>query len=479
MMRLLRYYISRWSVLLLFIEGAVAIWAVYAGVAIRFSEQAKPDEIHDDMLLPRALFFAFVMLVSMAATGRYRRLMEEGVTGEALSVSLSFIIGLVAMSLLFYVFPDLFLGRGAFGYALLFAWLSFLMIRKLFFMFVMDMDLLKRRLLIFGTGENARLAAKVVERGGTGFKLLGYWPVPGHEERVDPSAILHTEEELAEFSHARMADEIVIALDEPFPELLMDDIMACKTQGIRILDLPEFFEQEWSQINMDILDAHWWVSHSDGLNQGSVGYLVKRVFDISISILLLLISWPIMVLAALAILIESQGRGPVFYSQERVGVGGLVFRVVKFRSMRTDAEKDGVARWAERDDQRTTRVGRFIRKTRIDEFPQFFNVLKGEMSLVGPRPERPAFVELLKNKIPFYSERLRLKPGITGWAQVRYGYGASEQDAAEKLKYDLYYVKNRNLLLDLLVLIHSVEVVLFGQGAPGPRPHDMPESSWD
>ncbi|MEO5378885.1 MAG: exopolysaccharide biosynthesis polyprenyl glycosylphosphotransferase, partial [Magnetococcus sp. DMHC-6] len=191
-----------------------------------------------------------------------------------------------------------------------------------------------------------------------------------------------------------------------------------------------------------------------------------KIFDILISLILLLVTIPVMILTALAIWIES--GGPIFYKQKRVGYGGRIFQVMKFRSMCNDAEQDGIARWAQRNDKRITRVGRFIRNTRIDELPQFFNVLNGEMSLVGPRPERPEFVETLRRKIPFYSERLRVKPGITGWAQICYGYGSTENDAAEKLKFDLYYVKNRSLFLDLMVLIHSVEVVIFGKGVHGP-----------
>ncbi len=469
MIRTLKHYISHWSLLLLFLEVVFACLSVYAGVAVRFVEIGQPDEIHGDVLLPRALFFAFVMVISMAATGRYRRLMDEGFSGEMLSVGLSFIIGLVAMSLLFYVFPDLFMGRGAFAYVLFFALVSFLLLRWLFFRYVLDLDLLKRRLLIFGTGGYAKQVAEVARDESSGFRFMGYWPVPGEPERVPPGRIVSSMEELWQWCDQHLIDQIVIALDEPFPQLLMDDLMMCKSRGIRVLDLLDFFEQEHHVINMDVLTAQRWILDSNGLDRGLAENLVKRVFDLIVSLVLTLVSLPLMALTAIAILIESGGRGPVFYLQERMGLDGGVFRVMKFRSMRTDAEKDGVARWAQQNDDRITRVGRFIRKSRIDELPQFFNVLRGEMSLVGPRPERPAFVEILQKKIPYYAERFRVKPGITGWAQVRYGYGASERDAAEKLKYDLYYAKNKSLFLDLLVLILSVEVVMFGQSATGPR----------
>ncbi|MBF0212914.1 MAG: TIGR03013 family PEP-CTERM/XrtA system glycosyltransferase [Magnetococcales bacterium] len=473
MIRIFRHYLHRWSLVLLGIEAILATLAVYAGVAMRFSGLEHHDEIHGDLLLPKALFFALVTVTSLAAMGRYQRVMEEGFSGELLHVGLSFVVGLVAMSMLFYVFPDLFIGRGAFAYALLFCFWMILGIRYIFFRYVLDLDLLKRRVIVFGTGDNARIVARTVADGSTGQSdciLVGFWPVPDQVVRVQEEQVIWDTHELYHFAERYNVDEVVIALDNAFPGLYLDEIQECKCRGIRIMDVQEFCERERHLILTDLMDPSWWLFHSEGLYREPWSEGVKKLFDILISLLLLLPTSPVMMLAALAILVESRGRGPIFYTQERVGFGGRIFSVVKFRSMRTDAEKDGIPRWATPDDARITRVGRFIRKSRIDELPQFFNVLKGEMSLVGPRPERPEFVSQLKTRIPFYAERLRVKPGITGWAQIRYGYGASEEDAAEKLKYDLYYVKNRGLFLDLLVLVHTVEVVLFGQGASGPNP---------
>ncbi|MBF0191478.1 MAG: TIGR03013 family PEP-CTERM/XrtA system glycosyltransferase [Magnetococcales bacterium] len=474
MIRIFRHYLHRWSMVLLAIESMLATLAVYIGVAVRFSGLEHHDEIHGDLLLPKALFFALVTVTSLAAMGRYQRLMDEGFSGELLHVGLSFVVGLVAMSMLFYVFPDLFIGRGAFAYALVFCFWMIMGVRSIFFRFILDLDLLDRRVIVFGTGEHARKVAQVVARENSGeiqsdCTLVGFWPVPGEPERVERERIIWDTQELSEYAELHDVDEVVVALETPFPALYLDEIQVCKSRGIRIMDLQEFCERERHILLTDVMDPAWWLFHSEGLYREPWSEGIKKLFDISISLLLVLLSSPVMLLAALAILVESGGRGPVFYTQERVGFGGRIFSVMKFRSMRTDAEKDGIPRWAARDDDRVTRVGRFIRKSRIDELPQFFNVLKGEMSLVGPRPERPAFVFALKTRIPYYAERLRVKPGITGWAQIRYGYGASEEDAGEKLKYDLYYVKNRGLFLDLLVLIHTVEVVLFGHGAAGPR----------
>ena len=208
-----------------------------------------------------------------------------------------------------------------------------------------------------------------------------------------------------------------------------------------------------------------WLIFSDGFLQNPIRLLSKRVFDLVASSALLLVTAPVMLMAAVAILIESGSRGPIIYRQTRVGQGGKPFRLMKFRSMVVDAEQDGVAQWAQKGDSRVTRVGCCMRKTRIDELPQIFNVFKGDMSFVGPRPERPEFVEKLSEKIPFYLARHRVKPGITGWAQICYPYGASEEDAIQKMQYDFYYVKNHSWFLDLMILLNTVEVVLWGKGA--------------
>jgi sugar transferase (PEP-CTERM system associated) len=234
--------------------------------------------------------------------------------------------------------------------------------------------------------------------------------------------------------------------------------------GTMVLDLLSFFEKETSRVKLDVLHPSW-IFFSDGFRLSGMALYAKRLLDLSVALFILLLSWPFMLLVALAIWIESRGRGPILFHQVRVGLNGRPFRVHKFRSMSTDAEADGVARWATKNDNRITRVGAVIRKTRLDELPQVFNVLRGEMSLVGPRPERPEFVEQLEKEIPFYSERHRVKPGLTGWAQLSYPYGATMEDARHKLEFDLYYVKNASAFLDLIILLETVEVVLWGKGA--------------
>ena len=258
-------------------------------------------------------------------------------------------------------------------------------------------------------------------------------------------------------------DQIVVAIRDRrgggFP---VQQLLECRMKGVKVIELPTFFEREYRQVLLESLNPSWMVL-GDGFRQGFFGNTVKRLFDLMVSGALLVLTLPVMLVAALCIYLES--GGPVLYRQERVGQGGRVFSLYKFRSMRVDAESGGTPHWARTDDERTTRVGRFIRKFRIDELPQILNVFQGEMSFVGPRPERPFFVDQLVKQIPFYALRHSAKPGITGWAQVRYQYGASIDDAIEKLQYDLYYVKNHGLFLDFMILLSTVEVVLWGKGA--------------
>ena len=228
------------------------------------------------------------------------------------------------------------------------------------------------------------------------------------------------------------------------------------------MDLQSFYEREEGVLRIDSMRASWMI-FGNGFDQGISRDVVKRLFDVIASAGLLLLAAPILLVAMIAVVIES--GFPIFYSQERVGQGGERFRILKLRSMRQDAEKDGKARWAVANDSRVTRVGAFLRKTRIDELPQLWTVLRGDMSFVGPRPERQVFVDQLTEKIPFYDVRHSVKPGVTGWAQVRYPYGASIEDGLKKLEYDLYYVKNHSLFLDLMIMVETIQVVLLGKGA--------------
>jgi sugar transferase (PEP-CTERM system associated) len=244
----------------------------------------------------------------------------------------------------------------------------------------------------------------------------------------------------------------------------LDKLLACRLAGIEVTDLPDFLEREAGKVRLDVLNPSWLI-FGEGFTRNRLSTAMQRMLDIGAGLAILMLAWPLMLLAIIAIKIEDGWRQPVLYRQTRVGRDGEHFQILKFRSMRTDAESDGRARWAQVGDARVTRVGGFMRRTRIDELPQILNVLRGDMSIVGPRPERPEFVENLSDTIPYFQERHAVKPGLTGWAQLCFSYGASASDAAEKLQYDLYYVKNHSLVFDLVIIIQTIEVVLWRKGS--------------
>lgn len=322
--------------------------------------------------------------------------------------------------------------------------------------------MLPRRVIVLGTGPEAQVVEKSLRADD--FRVVGFYPVRGDAvAKVPHSRLVPTDVPLVDTIRKLKVNEIIVAVGERRGGAMpLNELLECKLAGVRVLDVSSYFERALGQVHLDSLRASWLI-FGDGFRQGVIRTFIKRVFDIVVAAILLVLALPVMLVTALVILME--GGFPIFYRQERVGRAGRVFRVTKFRSMRQDAEGDGTPRWAASNDDRITRVGRFIRKYRIDELPQLLNVLKGDMSLVGPRPERPFFVDQLTQSIPFYAARHSVKPGLTGWAQVRYHYGATLDDAANKLQFDLYYVKNHTLFLDLVVLFETVVVVVTGKGA--------------
>lgn len=325
-------------------------------------------------------------------------------------------------------------------------------------------NILTRRILVFGTGARALAVKRALDKSDPSAEIMGFFPSSNEDELAVPSRmIISSGKSLTDTAVNMKVEEIVVAVTERRGGAMpLRELLDCKLQGIRVLDLASHFEQTLGQIRLESLYAGWLI-FGDGFSQGATRTIVKRLFDIICAAILIILALPVMLVAAMAIVVEN--GFPIFYRQERVGLNGRLFNVIKFRSMRRDAEKDGKPVWAKAQDSRVTKVGKIIRKLRVDELPQLFSVLKGDMSLVGPRPERPFFVDQLTKEIPFYAVRHSVKPGVTGWAQVRYHYGATVEDSAEKLQYDLYYVKNHSLFLDMLVLFETVGVVLTGKGA--------------
>jgi len=420
-----------------------------------------------------ALGFGLVLVTAMVSMGVYPSYIREGFTGMMLRTAVAFfLIGGIALASAYYLVPALRVDSILLSQAGLASFLVITVVRW-GAAGIIDYDSLKRRVVILGTGRQAeriatRLRRRVDQRG---FTIHAFLRTDAGEDRITPHgiAVTHSQEPLIEYCKANRIQEIVVALDERRRDdpgghgAPLDELLDCKLSGIDVTNVIEFFEREVGKIPLDLLSPGWMV-FSQGFVHKPFDTRTERILDITAGLILLAVSWPIMLIVALAIVVEDRNFA-VLYRQQRVGLNGRIFKVLKFRSMTRRAEPDGRARWAAERETRVTRVGRFIRKSRIDELPQIFNVLAGQMSFVGPRPERPEFVDTLADQIPFYSERHRVKPGITGWAQLCYPYGASVADAREKLEFDLYYLKNHSVMLDLMILIQTVEIVLIGEGA--------------
>ncbi|MBN9124204.1 MAG: exopolysaccharide biosynthesis polyprenyl glycosylphosphotransferase [Nitrosospira sp. 56-18] len=463
MLRIYNHYISRTTVLLIGTEIFVLMVMVYFGAGIRFFGQAEPFPFSFSSLFPEASAFTFVMVLSMAAMGMYQLDSRVDLKDTFFRLMPSMALGFAIVTLVFYILPDLYLGRGILGLVMMLALAAILLTRAAFLKWS-RLGILESQAIVLGIGEKAKEFIEQVKNDprGRGFKIVGFVPLADEDLKVPPSAVLPKGYSLMTLVNLHGVREIVIAKQErrggSFP---IQDLLECKLNGIKVTDEAAFFERERGQIRVNSLSPSWLI-FGGGFDQSLLRSGIKRAFDLAASGVLLMVTLPIMLITALCIFFED--RGPVFYRQERVGKGGRTFMVLKFRSMGNDAEKSGRPQWATTDDPRITRVGRIIRKLRIDELPQIFNVLNGEMSFVGPRPERPYFVDQLCAQIPYYNVRHSIKPGITGWAQVRYGYGSSVEDAVEKLQYDLYYVKNHSLFLDVIILLDTVEVVVLGKG---------------
>lgn len=421
--------------------------------------------IRDDLMAWAAVaVFALSQSLFLGAFQLHRLDRSASAVSFATRAMLSLIGGSVLVYVLFAVFPDGEGYRAALPEALLLSAAGLLLVR-LVMVFGVEMEWLTHRILVLGTGPEALSVERALQgMSRSGVSVLGFFPINSSAPiSVAPDRVINTAGSLEEAVRRLRVNEVIVALQEQRGGLLpVTQLLNCRLRGVRVTDLSGFFERVTGEVPVGSLKASWLI-YGEGFRQGWSRRFVKRAFDLIASIILLTVAGPIMLLTALAIYAES-GR-PIIFRQERVGLGGRTFMLLKFRSMRTDAEKDGVPKWAATGDPRVTRVGRFIRRTRIDELPQIFNVLTGEMSFVGPRPERPFFVGQLTEQVPFYGARHTVKPGLTGWAQVRYSYGASVEDAVRKLQYDLYYVKNHSVFLDIVILFSTVKVVLMGEGA--------------
>lgn len=464
MYQIYNHYVGKTRFLLFVVELLILLISVYLGASVRFFDPIAPTSNQFIALLPKAGVFAIVMTSSMLALGLYQLEFKEDLRHIFLRLMPPFVLGIGLMMLIFYLIPSLYFGRGILVLVTIIAWTAILLTR-VFFYNSSRLSLLESRILIIGTGKLAEECYGLSKKhfGSHNLNIIGFIQTPDTEHQVSSSLILQPEGSLFAMANKYNINEIVVAVqNRRNGSCSIEQLLECKLNGINVIDMATFFEREMSQIRIDALQPSWLV-FGGGFDQSAMRTNIKRIFDLLASTILLITTFPVMLITALFIFLED--RSSVFYSQERVGLDGHIFKVLKFRSMRNDAEKFGTPQWAAEADPRVTRVGNIIRKLRIDELPQIINVFKGEMSFVGPRPERPYFVTQLCEQVPYYNLRHSVKPGITGWAQVLYQYGASVEDSMQKLQYDLYYVKNNSLFLDFIILIDTVQVVLTGKGS--------------
>jgi len=466
-LQIFRSYLKTPFLFLLVIEATVAFAMAYSANFIRFYVGIRNSEqaLNFDGLLSSALIISLVTSICILSTGLYIGKIREGIAGVFIRIGLSLVMSSAVVGFIFYLLPELSLGRGVLAITYIQIFFVIGTIRVVFFELV-DTSTFKSRVLVFGAGSEAAYIDRMLRRKSDrrGFQIMGYVLLDGQECNISQNKLINIDSNLFSYVIENQINEIVITSSESRKELKFDELLECKLNGVKMLDLVSFFEREAGQIRIDIVSPEWFVT-SDGFKQSGFRDLFKRAFDMLVSMAIFVGTLPIQLLVVSAILIEDGFGAPIIYRQLRTGAYGKNFEVYKFRSMTSDAEKSGTAIWASKGDTRVTRIGGFLRKYRLDELPQTINVMKGQMSFVGPRPERPEFVQELATQIPYYNERHLVKPGLTGWAQLNYPYGSSTQDAFQKQLYDMYYVKNHNLFLDCLIILQTVEVVLFGKGS--------------
>lgn len=461
MIRIFRHYVPGSLLLIGLLEHLLLVASMYMALMLRWADSSNVAATLMSYL-PEAIFYATTLIFTMFALGLYSKEYVRDIGTIFTRLLFSFLFGYIILATIYFIFPSLSVWRSAFVLAFAFSLAGIVTFRWMFLRFS-NLEALRRKILVLGVGNKAVRIEKLEQEGRrTGFACSGFVTLNDQSPVIDESRCIRGNRRLSDIAREQGAEEIIVALDERRGALPVDALLDCKLAGMEIMDFSTFWERETGRVDLESLNPSWLI-FSDGFVGGWLQAFAKRLFDIVASVALLIFSLPLLCLTAVMVRLESPG--PVLYRQERVGLNNETFMLLKFRSMREDAEKDGNPQWAAVNDSRVTRIGAFMRKSRIDELPQIINVLKGEMSFIGPRPERPYFVEKLSAIIPYYGERHRVKPGISGWAQLNFPYGASDEDAKQKFQYDLYYIKNYSLFLDLIVLIQTVRVVLWPVGA--------------
>ncbi|HMT41215.1 TIGR03013 family XrtA/PEP-CTERM system glycosyltransferase [Sphingorhabdus sp.] len=461
MIRLFKHYVPYAVLFLALVDLCLLLVAAETAWVIRANQIGMHVDYIGNRIWPLVTFAAAVQLAAMAV-GVYSAEALQSLRFAIARLIVAVSLGVIFMAIMAFALPGMTLWRSNSLYAMVLSF-AYLALSRMILGSLIGGESFKRRLLVLGAGKRAQRIKDLEARRGSGFVVVGFIAMD-ESKRIIPEAINRSAiYNLADFVVKLGASEVVLALEERRNALPLQDLLRIKTTGVHVNDISSFLERETGRVDLDSVNPSWLI-FSDGFSSGRrLSGIAKRLFDITASAILVALTLPVILLFALLVKLES--KGPAFYRQQRVGRYGVSFDLIKLRSMRADAEADGKAIWAAKNDDRVTRIGKFIRKVRIDELPQTWCVLKGDMSFVGPRPERPEFVADLEQQLPYFAERHMVKPGITGWAQVNFPYGASIDDSRQKLEYDLYYAKNYTPFLDLLILLQTIRVVIWPEGA--------------
>jgi len=467
MIRIFNQYVSPKSVLLMIIEGALIALAILCGVRLRFWN--SPDEmealIHFPDIALQGLVIVIIVQLCFYYSDLYNLSLLRGRSEQLICLGQSLGSACLILGSLYYIFPALLIGRGTFVISV-FLVAAFVTLNRVMLDRAWKIAAPKQNILILGTQEMAlNVARELNARDDLNVRLTGFVEAKrddsGPRNMLFGHPVVGAAEDLEKLVLEHRISRIVVAMEDRRGRMPVRELVRLRVQGVRVEDAHSTMSSLTGRIWLESIHPSWFV-FSDGFHRSRLNLAVKRALDLSFGILGLAISLPAMALVTIAIKLDS--KGPAIFRQDRVGLGGKIFHILKFRSMRVDAESSNGAQWAIKDDPRATRVGKFIRKFRLDELPQFLNVIRGEMSFVGPRPERPVFVEQLRKEISYYDERHSVRPGVTGWAQVLYQYGATPEDAYRKLEYDLFYLKNMSIFFDCVIVLKTIRTVFTGSG---------------
>jgi len=459
----LKNHVSARASLLFLVDSILILIPCYLALGLKLGRYSRYNAPWWEFLA-EAIFITILCQLIFLINDLYDLENKLGLSDVIVRIIIAFAVCSLILSIFYFVFPSLGLSQGFFLYSLLIA-LGLIICWRVIFGWLFNRLKYAQRIIIYGSGSTAQMIAhEIAQYGNPLYRVEGF--ADDNPEQVGRKImglkVYNAARDLPQIVTQKKIDKIVVALNQRRGVFPVNTLLKCKLKGTEVVDLPDFYEKLTGKILIKDLRPSWLI-FSPGFHQAARYRSLKRALDIVFSIIGLILASPIMLITA--ILIKLDSPGPVLFRQERVGGYGKPFILMKFRSMYADAEEGTGPVWAQENDQRITRVGRIIRKLRIDELPQMINVLKGEMSFVGPRPERPYFIKKLQERVPYYTQRLMAKPGITGWAAVKFQYSSNIEGAVEKLQYDLYYIKNISLTLDLLIILKTIQVIITGKGS--------------